>query len=318
MFERPQTNVDENLIKDYVSLEVGLRVRSKIERGHLQLPIYRCLDSEGRKVVIKIGVGEEGKKEIEDNLFGYSKIAQIGAEELVPEYLRLIKTPWGPALIMEDLGEDFRERAISPEKTSELFNAFKASMTRAIEATTRLQKDSHERGLAETKGQIKRWLVKLGEYGIINIQISAYLDAINLSEISSAKSAIMLLDLTPDNIFVKGGVVKFIDPWFQQEYLGTPIPGISQFITLAEDIYRIEGFNDTNLRHSEFLEEAGIGLLGLTQDQLTVQIALGRALQYSLSSYVRITGNPKLSRTYATLAVKEVEKISNGRKTNNE
>lgn len=298
--------VDE-LIR-YIWEKLGLVVESRIQEGHLGLPIYRCSGSGGQRFVIKVGIGEEGKREVEDNKFGYEEIKRLGAGVLVPDF-RLIETPYGPTLLMEDLGGSFRNKAQSAEATAEMFEVFKKIFLLVTRDTLTYNFVYHVNGLDEIVGQIRKWGSQLSKHSLLEPELLEDLQKINTPRIAGNYSSLMLLDLTPDNIFVNNGRVKFIDPWRQTTYLATPIPGISQFVTLSEEIYEIPGFSDSKLNYSAFFEELK-DILGLSDRQLRAQIYLGRALQFSLSSFVRIENNLERARFYASLVEENIRLLT--------
>jgi hypothetical protein len=229
---------------------------------------------------------------------------------LVPDPLSKIDTPWGPSLIMPDLGIDFRQASVTPESTRKNFRILQNSLTRVFRSSLRNGQELHAKGIEETIRQAAKWLSELEKVKLISLGSLEKLHRLDSTALSGSRAAIMLLDFTPDNVFIIGNSAKFIDPWKQREYIGAPIPGISQFITLSEDVYHIPGFNDNDLQYSSFIDEIGLSLLGLTPTQLSGQVNLGRVLQYSLSSFVRIKSNPDLSRFYADLAEKALSNIT--------
>jgi hypothetical protein len=82
-------------------------------------------------------------------------------------------------------------------------------------------------------------------------------------EFPGASVAIMLLDCTPDNVFVDARRLSCIDPWEQATYLGHPAVSIGQFVTLARDVYALDGSVNGGASLEQFMSDELPGVLGL-------------------------------------------------------
>ncbi|MDP3994241.1 MAG: hypothetical protein Q8P91_00210 [bacterium] len=309
MIEKIKTIEDET-IKQFIATEIDYEVFEKIEEGHVGLPIFRCVDLNGNKRVIKIGVGVEGKREIDNNLYGYFNISAVGGSSFVPENINTLDTPWGLAIDLPDLGLDFTKSSNTEAKTKHNFDTLGKMFLDAVIKTKIEDKQIHIKGIVEVLSQLKSWSGLLVKNKMAKRDVVELIDSIDPISLSGNYASVMILDFTPDNIFINKGNAKFIDPWKQKEYLGTPLPSLSQFITLSENIYNIPGFNNTNLNYNSLIQKIG-NEMALDTKTVNAQLNIGRALQYSLSSYVRITSNPKISELYANISRKNIEEIIN-------
>ena len=309
MTESTKTIVDNEIIKDFIITNLDYIVLEKINEGHMGLPIFRCIDDSGGLRVIKIGVGAQVKQEIDDNLHGYTSIVAAGAEMIVPENIKTIDTPWGRAIDLPDLGQDFTKSSTTESKTRKNYEVLDRIFLDVIKKTRVHDRESHLKGVVEAVSQVQKWSSQLIDSGIATADLNEIIVAIDPHVISGTVASVMILDFTPDNIFINNGSIKFIDPWRQKNYLGTPLPALAQFITLAESVYKIPGFNEEALNYSELVQNIGKEL-ELNPQAVAAQVYLGRALQFSLSSYVRISSNPEFSRKYAKLSRENIEKIT--------
>ncbi len=82
------------------------------------------------------------------------------------------------------------------------------------------------------------------------------------------------------------------------------LPCIGTFITLLADVYQIPMLPS---QHLDDLIGKVARLLNLDEDRTGRQLALGRALQFSLSSFVRINTDKPKSAYYAKIGLSELE-----------
>lgn len=299
---------NDQTFKSYFAAELGLTITERINEGHIGLPIFRCTDLGGRKRVVKIGVGPDGKEEIQANMLGYANICRVGGDIIVPDGIRERSTPWGFAIDLPDLGLDFVKSSLSKEVTKENFSVLSQTLLKVTKSTKIKDRESHTSGITEIVSQIKKWSKLLIDNKIVTEDVLFALDKLDPNQISGNFASLMVLDFTPDNVFVNDSQAKFIDPWRQKSYLGTPVPSLSQFITLSENIYKIPGFNNENLNYISLLSKIS-SEINLGNKQMEDQINLGRALQFSLSAYVRISSAPEISKLYADLGKKSILEI---------
>jgi hypothetical protein len=192
---------------------------------------------------------------------------------------------------MPHLGDDFTHNAQAGRM--DIYPTFLDTMKSVTANTTRDGSDDHKQGLAEFRDQIVRWYEILEQRGCLDSQDIANLKSLDLTSLASGRASLMLLDFTPNNVFVKDGRVTFIDPWRQGTYLGSIIPSMAQFQTLLE-VRDVPGSKEYAAEFDRYIEEMGGGL-DLTPKQVHKQKLLGACLQYALSGLVRIESDPERS-----------------------
>lgn len=230
-------------------------------------------------------------EDIEANIFAYEKIKEIGGNQIIPPELRQIEIQESQTLVMKDLGKTFRESNITEEEYKKLWNNF-------------------EDLISKTSSDIKSLDAKLYSQEIIShIQRFAPNETEMLEKIrhsanalgGEGKAAIMLLDFTPDNIFLVDEKMFFIDPWKQETYLGHPAVSIGQFTTLVQ-LYKLKDAE----QNSKILMEKCFArlpdLLGCNKDSIEFALKLGSTLQLVLSAYVRQESDPARSKELIDLA----------------
>jgi len=116
-------------------------------------------------------------------------------------------------------------------------------------------------------------------------------------------SSLMLLDFTPDNLFVDENALSFIDPWLQDVYLGHPAVSAGQFATLMQ-LYKMKDSAEATNMLEERCEIEMPLMLGCDIAAVKRAFCLGSTLQLVLSSYVRQESDPSRS---AELIVKANE-----------
>jgi len=279
-----------------------------LEGGHKGAMLLRARMNE-EDVVIKIGTDPTSVKEVEDNLYAYSGISEIGGGGFLPNPIVALETPVGPGIMMPYLGVDFRKLSADSSVTGSNFMVLRLTLDGIYPATLSTNRGAHEQSVGDVVRKISYRFGQLEAAGLVGGDYEVAVGKLDVQQIAGNRSVLSLLDLTPDNIFIHEDSAKFIDPWKQESYLGTPLPGLSQFMTLACDIYQIPGFTDVELGYNRYMEQIGIGL-DLSPSQMKTQIELGRALQYSLSAKVRIYTNPQLAKEYASRAVDALTKAT--------
>ncbi len=301
------SNPNYEEIRAFLRLEYQLIPLDFISKGHLKLPILRSRDKDGRALVVKVGIGAEGAGEVLANMFGYQSMIEAGAGKMVPDYLQLIETPWGPALFMQDLGVDYVTTIKTENESAENARILGNNLEEVCIMSLCKGKDLAESGILEIKSQLIGWFLKLNQLGFIEDAIICKLRSLDVTRAVSELSTVMILDFTPDNLFIFDQRAVFIDPWKQSTYLGTMIPSIAQFCTLARNIYSMPSpkvFEDLLSVSYKIGERQH-----LDRTQIDVQIALGTALQYSLSAYVRVVSNPELATKFSAVAVSTIASI---------
>lgn len=294
----------ENEIVRKIGERHHLTAFSRMQGGHLNVPIYSCSNRAGERLVVKFGVDDSTKKEVDDNVFGYEQIEKSGAEILLPPNLLFEEVEGFPAIIMKHLGETFSQRAKLGDVAQYRILAEKLGIicNKPIPGDN---SGNQRLGLNEVTRQLDKWLGVLAQAGLPVGEAVSEVQGANLEKISSSACLPMIFDFTPDNVFINDGLVSFIDPWRQLTYVGSPIPSIAQFITLSDSVYHLPAAAENRKLFEELSHSTG-KILGLDDDQITRQFKLGVALQLSLSAFVRINANPQLSRELANKCVSAI------------
>lgn len=293
---------------DYFLAKYKIHLNERINEGHIGLPIFHCVNKSGEKRVIKIGSGKEGVSEIQNNLYGYEQINKIGGSLLIPKGILSYDTPWGPTIDMPDVGISFTKKSITASDTKKNFDILSNTIVKVAKQSSIATNSHISIGLQEVSNKLYHWVFQLTNNNLIDEDTLTKVDEIKLKNLSGNISSVMLLDFTPDNVFPQRLGIKFIDPWKQTTYLGSPIPMVSQFITLSENVYHLPGFNARNLNYDNLINELS-NILQINSCIVNSQINLGRALQFSLSSYVRINSDRNAAEAYAKMCKEAILKI---------
>lgn len=295
---------------DAVLLSVGGNFRltsfTPMPDGHMHVPLYSCFDIYEDRMVIKFGVDKKTNQEVKGNQEGYLQIARQGGNRLLPKKLTMGECEGSHFILMKHHGKNLIERG----KSRETIN-----YVEFIHITEDIYKETLHSGyikfqiigIKDLLGQIVNWHAKLFNAGVSSFLTRHIINKINPKLLASPKNTLMLLDFTIDNLFIEEGKVTFIDPWKQKTYLGTPIPGIAQFITAADDIFHLPGASSNRKNFENLISRLG-QLLELDHSQIEKQFYLGASLQYALSSYVRIGTDQISSRIFAEKSRKLLEK----------
>lgn len=227
-----------------------------------------------------------------DNIHGYEMIAREGARALLPPTLEWYGDKNGELqLIMTDLGKDLVEREKDYTITVEDYGRLVGYIGDVINSSLRHESSGAQlEGLHMLRLQIISWLqtiASLDEKGTDNVGESIeVLTSLNLSNTATSASTLMLLDFTPNNVFVDDSTCYFIDPWRQSTYRGSFVPSMAQFIANATDIRQYEVAVEAREQLERLIGQVAVKI-GLTESQVAAQRLLGEILQYTLSCFVR-------------------------------
>src|SRR3989344_937060 len=217
--------------------------------------------------------------DLEANISGYRNVSAIGAGSLVPSDLRLLELSTGRALVMRDLGESTRlqNEGIATWRIvgNVLENVVRATLVKR-----------HFDYVAEVLNNIKKFSPDSELHP--RLQNNEHLRG-------SSSSALMLLDFTPDNVFVSDGSIRFLDPWKQGTYLGHPAVSLGQFATLA-CIYKLQDAPETFRMFEDIAVRRFSPLLECDEETSVEAFRLGQTLQLILSAYVRRNDQPARSK----------------------
>ncbi|MFA5154983.1 MAG: hypothetical protein WC453_00965 [Patescibacteria group bacterium] len=257
--------------------------------GHMGAKILRFRSlGDSRSLIVKLA--ENGNltaiQDIEANLIGYSSIQSLGGEHILPLGLRELTLENWKALVMADLGKSLRQTNGGIPAAKILWRNFQNLIIATRQKALVSANDSFL-FISEVLSIIEKFGGQ-DEFGL--------LDLIKQADLSDdyGQSALMLLDFTPDNLFLNDGRLSFIDPWKQTTYLGHPAISIGQFLTLAK-IYSLAD----NEKIADFLRSACLtelpAILGCSISSINKAIRLGVTLQLVLSAYVRQKSDPQSS-----------------------
>lgn len=281
----------------HAAQKLGLSKLKRFSGGHMGVALFECENIDGTKQVVKLGYNQETNKEVSNNSQGYEAIAQTGARSILPGGIRYEEVEGDSLLVMDHVGKSFAERVRADE--SNLYGTFLSGMEAVYDEAIHLNtRHLHEAGVRQIRNELALWQQRLIDAGYLPKEATETSVGFSVADIAGSHSTLMLSDFTPDNIFLQDGQVRFIDPWLQDTYIGTPVPGLAQFITLAADVYHLPGATQ---RKGDFEDLAyRIGeKLGLTEKQVRNQLRLGKAMQLALSSFVRIGKDEAVARQFA-------------------
>lgn len=282
--------------------ELGATYVDDLTPGHTGATIMRFeRPQDGCRLIAKCCLDDAGEAlaDIQGNILGYAAFRAIGAEALIPAEYASRTIAGFPVLTMQDLGEDLR--TIAERVVLRGYVNLRDHLRSAIRATVRDDPEGERgrNGIATVVAAIQRYANPLAPF-VGQERVGIFRQRI--PQCPSARVALMLLDCTPDNIFVNELRCSIIDPWGQGTYHGHSAVSIGQFVTLARDIYR--------------MGSATVGgeiLVGFARTELSVMLAcdaacseralqLGAALQYICSAYVRRERDPDRAMQYVECA----------------
>lgn len=275
--------------------------------GHSGALLYRTRSTKGERFVIKVSNDKTSSKEVKSNLRAYKGIQEAGLASVVPKIINGEDSDGRKYIVMPDLGETFTEQARSEVGVD--YGDFLSGVGRLLHSAIRSNdRPVHTESLSASRTALKEYQASLKVGGLTDQQMLDTIDAINLDDLVSERSSFFLLDFTPDNVFVHGEQVQFIDPWEQPTFRGSPIPNLAQFQTLARDIYNLPGAKDADKQFEEMFGKMAEAL-NLTEEKMNKQRLLGSALQYSLSAFTRMNSIPEEAQEYYQQSVRAVSKL---------
>ncbi len=235
-------------------------------------------------------------KDIKDNIYGYKKLRLIGAKQLLPRDIKLIEIRNEVVLVMEYLGLSFRAMGKAGQQTNQN-SIFEQRFLELVQQTIKSDNGCKNlnKSISEVTHYIKKFLRPLQP--MLDRKLLNAFDA--PISFMTKNVGLMLLDFTPDNVFVNQSGIKFIDPWCQKSYLGHPGVSLGQFVALATEIYRLAGSEDLLKRAEELLIPQISILMGSSNTETEKAYLLGQALQFVLSAYVRVESDPDLAGDFA-------------------
>jgi hypothetical protein len=266
---------------------LGAECIGSYDSGHMGSSILRFQynEKDRGKFVVKFAPADDAMAmmDIEANMRGYRKIKTIGGSRLTPSGLREIPVANGKALVMNDLGSSMRVGDGGLDACVLMWRHF----SRAISQTT-VQMDTNSIRFPMFVTEVIRHIERFSHGRVSNL-VGAIRESDWIDE--CGKVAIMLLDFTPDNLFVNETRLSFIDPWNQEMYLGHPAVSIGQFVSLMK-LYDMRDADKSAFVLKECCMDELPSILECDVSLVERAFRLGATLQFVLSSYVRQKSDP--------------------------
>lgn len=266
---------------------LGAQYIGVYDSGHMGAKILRFQTSGGNLVVkLVLNDNPEAMSDFSDNLFGYINIKMLNGDQILPPGFRELELEGGArALVMEDLGQSIKSANQGLSMAKSLWSHF-----RELILTTKEEAAAADNTEPLFIDEVISAIIKFDSVDGSNV--SSAFNRANLAD-DYGQPALMLLDFTPDNLFLdeKKNRLSFIDPWQQWVYLGHPAVSIGQFITLVK-IYKLADHEAI----AEFFRSVCLtelpALLNCSLSAVDKALRLGSVLQLTLSAYIREEADP--------------------------
>lgn len=261
---------------------LGARYAGSYASGHMGAQIIRFERGEPKNGLV-VKFAQKGNaiatEEIEANLYGYNQMKMLGGSELVPPDLREVSTEDGRAIVMRDLVTSMRAADGGLTMCTLLWRHFRD----ALGKTVVMRGDWNSGGLPRFVAEVCTHIERFSHAGV-----PALLEEMGKADWTGewGMPALMLLDFTPDNLFVSEAALSFIDPWKQGTYLGHPAVSIGQFSCLMR-LYHMKDSKEASRMLEEHCLAEMPSILGCEVSAVSRAFNLGQTLQLVLSSYVR-------------------------------
>lgn len=292
------SNINPELARFFRAQDVELVKFLTRGHGFCDVALVRCILT-GTQKVLKYGKGVKAHREVSENIEGFKAIGQTGAKALTPPFEETKKLAgyWGISLPF--LGSTITE-TVQHAKTID-WQAFETALNKIISTT--ITSASPKTGLVAYIDTLKPWWKQIAAVNPKAKQAITQLAKLDLDKFyQSSRSSLILCDFTPDNLFMHGSSITFIDPWLQDSYMGSILPSLGQFQTLYTDIYGLpdsESLNDTVQSLSSKLGP----VLDLSPEHVMIQLNLGKVMQLTLSCLVRLESAPTKAKEYMNQAL---------------
>lgn len=287
-----------------VLLARGMHIERMLRSGHTGASLFLA-NKGGKRFVLKCGIESEAVREIEDNLFGYRALADMNAGEWIPSS-EGGKHDGVPFLLMAWAGEEdwsTRDRA-RPYPTVEV-DRFADEWLRMVDATS--ASECVPAGIPALDSIRRFWTSCLISRGFISGAALPLLDRA-AEAARTTRIAATPLDFTPDNVFFDGTRFLFIDPWRQSTYGGNSAICWGQFVTLAHEVYRLPSTLRLVGQFDRVVDRLST-ILQTDSPSVEAGYLIGSALQFTLSSFVRVESDRNRAQEFADKAVAAVTRI---------
>ena len=250
--------------------------------GHQEATISRFKTiSDNQCLVVKSACSKSINSDIKDNILGYKKISEAGGSEIVPTKLKEFGVNSNIALVMVDLGLCFKHTSKDISDYQVMGNSFLKIVKKTVVGDK--EKNYIRPSMLEVKKYISNYLAQMTTLGS---NLTENINSWN-PDLDFDFASLMLLDFTPDNVFIRNGQIYFIDPWKQVSYLGHPAVSLGQFSTLAHDVYNLPFSKEGKVFLHELAIKEVSKILKCSESVSENAFCMGAILQYTLSAYVR-------------------------------
>ncbi|MBI4015477.1 MAG: hypothetical protein HY362_02040 [Candidatus Aenigmarchaeota archaeon] len=259
-------------------------------------------------VVVKIAAGGKGRREIEDNIRGYTAIREDGIGYVLPLIIEECNKGEFAAVVMEDLGDSFYDTALKHETPVELYKDLILAFRDLCIVTLKLD-DESRRMLNEVKSNIKsKYEGVLKRRGFVDDRDVKLVDGLDTNALSPHYSAFGCYDFTPEDVFLRERNIKYPDP--KSRVRGCPIISLAAFAGVSRDSYNLPGAREGYATMESFAVNEVGPIIGITEDHASALFNLGRAMQLSISSVYRVDKDMERAKEFGRMSIEHLEKAS--------
>lgn len=242
------------------------------------------------------------------NIVGYREMQQVGAIDIMPGGIQILQVLGVSVVLMEDLGPTFKEQIKSEVDPLLYFRNLIIGLNN-VYTKTLSKGDRGSEFIQEMKDCLVRQYSRyLSPAELINQNALEKAQSIDLKKYVADRFCFAVWDFTPEDVFVKGSKVYYIDP--PPKVLGIPIIDIACFAGVSRDVYDLPASKEGYELLYDFAVKQIADFLGFNDEQAISIFFLGRAIQLALSSRFRIEENLQKAQNFAQKSVEFVEQIA--------
>lgn len=257
----------------------------RFDRGHSGCEV-QLVEIKGEKRVLKKAkiTNPRAVLEIRNNLKGLERMQKEGISFLLPDKLGFAEEENEVMLLMSYLGNDLESEINHSEDPLDLYLAVLSNLLKAYSLT--LQQSTYAREESSTyiemiKAQLmKNYSEHLIPRGLVLESSIRLVEDLKLPEVGISSFACW--DLTPEDLFLVDGILKYPDP--KADLRGIPIIDLACFAGVCMDSYMMKSSKDAYEKIKQFATSDVAHLFGLTEQEANIFFNLGRSLQSSLTS----------------------------------
>lgn len=295
------TTIEE--ILEFLSKSHNIACGETMSLGNVVKTVFRA-NNGIQPLIVKIGLSSRAAEEVRMNWKGYSNLREIGAKNLLPNFLMIEEYKDIPIIIMSDCGEDFWHAARQSENPLNLYQSLTAGIYPVYIKTRRLS--SGYEYLESLRGRLLRQY-KNRLKNLIDPNLVSRFTKYSLETLATPYICFSSFDFTPEDVFITQSGVKYVDPL--PEVLGNPIIDLACFAGVARDAYNLPASTEGYQWLENFAATKVAALLKVNSWQGQRLFALGRALQSALSASVRISNQPNDAKRLAKISQKFIQQF---------